>query len=123
MNASDALARLAPQDGRLVGLLFDDHASELRELDRRLGMGRELAPIAAMATELFAAGGKRLRGLAALAVGRAVALPVERALLVAELVELTHGATLLHDDVIDEADTRRGRPAARVRWSNTLSVL
>jgi heptaprenyl diphosphate synthase len=104
-------------------LPLGDFQAELNELEQRLARGSEPAVVRLMASELFQAGGKRLRALAALDVGRALAVPAELAILVAELVELTHGATLLHDDVIDEADTRRGQPAARVRWSNTLSVL
>jgi geranylgeranyl pyrophosphate synthase len=59
----------------------------------------------------------------ALIVAAAEGVGREAGLALAEAAELTHGATLLHDDVIDEADTRRGRPAARRQWSNTLSVL
>lgn len=123
MNAAQTLGRLAPQGGRLGRLLGDEHLAELGELEQRLGVGTEPEPVQTMASELFAAGGKRLRGLVALAVGKALGLPREQTVRLAELVELTHGATLLHDDVIDEADRRRGRPAARVRWSNSLAVL
>jgi len=41
----------------------------------------------------------------------------------ASVVELLHSATLIHDDVIDSADTRRGRPSANSRWGNHRSVL
>jgi heptaprenyl diphosphate synthase/octaprenyl-diphosphate synthase len=123
MNVSEALRQLAPAAAPISPLLFADHAAELAELERRLGQGSEPPPIRAMAAELFEAGGKRLRGLVAIGVARAFDLPAATALSLAELVELTHAATLLHDDVIDDADRRRGRPAARIRWSNTLSVL
>ena len=123
VNIFEAANPPARADARPASLPLGDFQAELGELERRLGRGSEPGVVTEMASELFQAGGKRLRALGALDVGRALAVPAELALLVAELVELTHGATLLHDDVIDEADTRRGRPAARVRWSNTLSVL
>src|SRR4029434_7690856 len=47
----------------------------------------------------------------------------QRPIPLAPLVELLHSATLIHDDVIDSADTRRGRPSANSRWGNHRSVL
>jgi geranylgeranyl pyrophosphate synthase len=122
MNTAEALDHLAQTHGTDVSQWTGPLRPQLAELEARLhavGDG-ELANIAG---DLFAAGGKRLRPLAALVVSRALGVPEARAVRVAEVVELTHGATLLHDDVIDEADIRRGRPAARVRWNNTLAIL
>ncbi len=123
MNAEHHLAELAPQDSRLRQALDQLHGEPLAELNRRLRAERGPEPVAALCADLFASGGKRLRALAVLIVAAAERVESEVALRLAETVELTHGATLLHDDVIDEADTRRGRAAARRRWSNTLSVL
>ncbi len=57
--------------------------------------------------------------------GYAAGSPVSRrsAIKLAAVVELLHSATLIHDDVIDSADTRRGRPSANTRWGNHRSVL
>ena len=57
--------------------------------------------------------------------GYAVGSKVSRrsAIKLAAVVELLHSATLIHDDVIDSADTRRGRPSANTRWGNHRSVL
>lgn len=76
-----------------------------------------------MWSDLFASGGKRLRALGCLVVADALEVQNAAALQLAEAVELTHAATLMHDDVIDEADERRGRTAARRRWSNSISIL
>jgi len=76
-----------------------------------------------LARYLIEAGGKRLRPMltvaAALLFGRSNGAHVN----FAAAVEFMHNATLLHDDVVDESDMRRGRPAARVVWGNQASVL
>jgi len=72
---------------------------------------------------LLSGGGKRLRPalllLSARYAGRNEAVPVR----LGAVVELLHSATLIHDDVIDSANTRRGRPSANSRWGNHRSVL
>ena len=75
------------------------------------------------ASHLAEAGGKRVRPLLALLaaqLGDPVAPGVVDA---AVVVELTHLATLYHDDVMDEADVRRGAPSANSRWTNTVAIL
>jgi octaprenyl-diphosphate synthase len=80
-------------------------------------------PIDLAAKQLVLAGGKRVRPLAALLVTRACGGDAQRVIPLAASVELIHSATLLHDDVIDEGEERRGRPASRVLWGNLVSVL
>lgn len=75
------------------------------------------------ATALYASGGKRLRPVLALLSGGAVTGDPRRALPVAAAVELLHTGTLLHDDVVDEGEIRRGKPTARRVWGNALAVL
>ena len=75
------------------------------------------------AGDLYAGGGKRLRPLLAMLCGAAVAGEPARALPVATAVELLHTGTLLHDDVVDEGEIRRGKPTARRVWGNALAVL
>jgi octaprenyl-diphosphate synthase len=76
-----------------------------------------------LARYLIEAGGKRLRPMltvaAALLFGKSNGDHVR----FAAAVEFLHNATLLHDDVVDESDMRRGRPAARMVWGNQASVL
>jgi heptaprenyl diphosphate synthase len=80
------------------------------------------------AAHLVAAGGKRLRPLLTLAAGHAgrhigAAPANDRVITAAAAVELLHLGTLYHDDVIDEALTRRGGPSVNTRWGNTVAVL
>jgi heptaprenyl diphosphate synthase len=75
------------------------------------------------ARHLMAAGGKRFRPLLTALVaqfGQGDTDPVVRA---AAVVELTHLATLYHDDVMDEAPVRRGAPSANARWGNSIAIL
>jgi geranylgeranyl pyrophosphate synthase len=123
MNTAKALDHLARVRGIERDLWSSALQPQLHQLDERLRRHGDREVVSSMATDLFAAGGKRLRALASLVVSDALGLPSAKAVRLAEIVELTHAATLLHDDVIDEADTRRGRPAARVRWNNTLAIL
>ena len=75
------------------------------------------------AQHLVLAGGKRFRPLLTLLVGH-LANPGSPALIrAAAVVELTHLATLYHDDVMDEAEVRRGAPSANTRWSNSVAIL
>lgn len=74
-------------------------------------------------SHLLQAGGKRLRPLLTLLAARAVGGDEARAIPCAVAAELVHNATLLHDDVIDDGDVRRGQPTARLVYGNTLSVL
>jgi octaprenyl-diphosphate synthase len=82
-----------------------------------------LAPLDVAAQHLLAAGGKRVRPLACMLVARALEGDLGKAIPLAAAAELVHSATLLHDDVIDEGEERRNRPASRVLWGNLVSVL
>ena len=77
------------------------------------------------ARHLIDAGGKRFRPMLALLSGLLGGLPVDdpRAVDAGTIVELVHISTLYHDDVIDDADLRRGVTSAHVTWSNTVSIL
>ncbi len=80
-------------------------------------------PAVAAANHLIAGGGKRVRPTAVL-LSAACFGEVSRAVVeMAAVVELVHSATLLHDDVIDDGDERRGSETARRLWGNAVSVL
>src|SRR5215218_8185941 len=86
-------------------------------------VGSEHAFIREAAGHLMSAGGKRFRPMLALLaaqLGDADAPEVTRA---AVVCELTHLATLYHDDVMDEAAVRRGAPSANSRWTNSIAIL
>ena len=68
-------------------------------------------------------GGKRLRPLVALLAGAATGRVTNEHLDLAVIVELVHLATLIHDDIIDDAERRRSQPTLNARWGNALSVL
>lgn len=103
--------------------LADDLAAVEGELAAR---GATAAPpdlAERAAAHLLARGGKRIRPLCALLAARLGPHDPAAVRAVAVAAELTHAATLLHDDVIDLADTRRGAPSARVVYGNSASVL
>jgi octaprenyl-diphosphate synthase len=79
--------------------------------------------ISEIARYLHSAGGKRIRPTLLLLSTRLFTEPNRDAIQLAAVVEMIHAATLVHDDVIDVATTRRGRPSANVIWGNHASVL
>ena len=90
--------------------------------------GSDVAMIPEVANHLIASGGKRLRPILTLACADLCGYGAENreadgAVKLAAAVEFMHTATLLHDDVVDESDMRRGRVAARIKWGNEASVL
>jgi octaprenyl-diphosphate synthase len=112
-----AVERLA----QVRALLGDDMLAVDRELARVARDG--LAPATDSATHLLEGGGKRVRPMAALLAAACFAPPPPAAREVAIVAELIHLATLLHDDVIDDGQERRGFPTPRRVWGNAVSVL
>lgn len=96
-----------------------------REIERLITTPVKL--IADIASHTLGAGGKRLRPaltlLTAQLCGDNGEIPAPRVVACAAMIELTHTTTLLHDDVVDEAETRRGKPTANLLWGNETSVL
>lgn len=90
----------------------------------RTRMASKHAPrIPEVTAHLVEAGGKRLRPLLTLAAANMCGYQGTHHQLLAATVEFIHTATLLHDDVVDESDKRRGRPTANLLWDNKSSVL
>ena len=89
--------------------------------------GRDTVSNVAVITEigeyLRAGGGKRIRPALLLLSAKLLNYKGEGAVKLASVVEIIHTATLVHDDIIDEAQIRRGRPAANTRWGNSKCVL
>jgi octaprenyl-diphosphate synthase len=85
--------------------------------------GSEVTMIPEVANHLISSGGKRLRPMLTLATAALCGYRGDGQIRLAAGVEFMHTATLLHDDVVDESDMRRGQVAARVRWGNEASVL
>jgi octaprenyl-diphosphate synthase len=90
----------------------------------RARMASEHAPrIPEVTAHLVEAGGKRLRPMLTLAAARMCGYSGPFHIHLAATVEFIHTATLLHDDVVDESERRRGRPTANLLWDNKSSVL
>jgi octaprenyl-diphosphate synthase len=85
--------------------------------------GSEVTMIPEVANHLINSGGKRLRPMLTLAMAQLGGYQGDGHVKLAAAVEFMHTATLLHDDVVDESEMRRGRLAARMLWGNEASVL
>jgi len=85
--------------------------------------GSDVVMIPEVANHLINSGGKRLRPMLTLAMARLAGYGGDGHVKLAAAVEFMHTATLLHDDVVDESEMRRGRLAARMVWGNEASVL
>ncbi|MDA0662441.1 MAG: polyprenyl synthetase family protein [Proteobacteria bacterium] len=86
-------------------------------------MDSPVALIPQLAGHIIAAGGKRLRPLITLAAADLCGYQGDRHVSLAACVEFIHTATLLHDDVVDDSDLRRGQDSAKAVWGNQASVL
>src|SRR5689334_20851753 len=85
--------------------------------------GSEVTMIPEVANHLISSGGKRLRPMLTLAMAQLTGYGGDGHVKLAAAVEFMHTATLLHDDVVDESEMRRGKLAARMLWGNEASVL
>jgi len=102
-------------------LLRDDLASIEREFSHQSASSIEV--VTDIATYLIAGGGKRIRPLLLLLSAKALGCESHSRIRLGAVVEMLHTATLVHDDIIDEADMRRGRPSANTTWGNSKCVL
>lgn len=102
-------------------LLRDDLAAIEQEFTKESASG--VAVITDIARYLIAGGGKRIRPLLLLLAAKALGNDNHSRIRMGAVVEMLHTATLVHDDIIDEADTRRGRPSSNTTWGNSKCVL
>ncbi len=116
-EARDPAAGLTP----LLNLVREDMEGINRLILDRAVSDVELIP--ELAHHLIDSGGKRLRPMLTIATAKMTGYPGPEHIRVAAAVEFMHTATLLHDDVVDESDFRRGKKAARTIWGNQASVL
>lgn len=100
-------------------------ASDMEAVDRLIerSLHSDVALIDQLAHYIINSGGKRLRPLLALLAGRAADHRGEDHIALAAIIEFIHTATLLHDDVVDASNMRRGRLTANLVWGNNASVL
>ncbi len=113
------------QGNRQLADLYAPVAAELALVEQRLRteLRNEQPRVDDIVGHSFRLGGKRLRPALVLLSGRALGHLTEDHLLLGTVVELIHTATLLHDDVLDEAETRRHLPTVNARWGNEASIL
>jgi octaprenyl-diphosphate synthase len=114
--------------GRVVDRLAEVHAllgADMALVDRELASAVRdgVSPATESAAHLLEAGGKRVRPLTLLLAAACFGEPPPAARELAVVAELVHLATLLHDDVIDDGQERRGKPTPRRIWGNAVSVL
>src|SRR5215470_19258591 len=105
--------------------IFDLVKDDLERVEREISL-ESVASIDAVTTigrYLQAGGGKRLRPILVLLASRLVGSITDGSIRMAAVVEMIHTATLVHDDVIDIAKTRRGRPSPNAIWGNHTCVL
>jgi octaprenyl-diphosphate synthase len=96
---------------------------ERMEAELRLETVASVDAVSKIAQYLQGNGGKRLRPILLLTSCRLFSEPSPEAIRLAAVMELIHTATLVHDDVIDDAESRRGKPSSNVVWGNHTSVL
>ncbi len=113
--------RVTPQD-RMQDWLVEDMV-RVNALIRDRMASRHAPRIPEVSAHLIEAGGKRLRPMLTLATARMLGYTGDDHVKLAATVEFIHTATLLHDDVVDESQRRRGRPTANLLWDNKSSVL
>jgi octaprenyl-diphosphate synthase len=106
----------------VVALIGDAFQRCEAAIERELAAS-PVALIRALGEHVAAAGGKRLRPILVLLSARLGPAGLDRATRLGCVVELLHTATLIHDDVVDEAPLRRGRPSAHARWGVDASIL
>ncbi|MBI4401233.1 MAG: polyprenyl synthetase family protein [Nitrospirae bacterium] len=105
--------------------VWDAYREELEGVEDqvRKNLDSKVTLVNTVAAHLLSGGGKRIRPLLVLLCARLCGHTDKDHLVLASLIELIHTATLLHDDVVDEADLRRGRRTAGKVWGNQVSIL
>lgn len=121
MTTSAITNGVAINGAEVFELLRDDLAAIEREFGRDTVSG--VTAITEIGEYLRGGGGKRIRPALLLLSSKLFSYEGRGAIKLGAVVEIIHTATLVHDDIIDEAKTRRGRPAANTQWGNSKCVL
>jgi octaprenyl-diphosphate synthase len=105
--------------------IFESIREDLERVDREFArhVESQVELIPTIGKYIQTSGGKRMRPAVLLMSGRLTGYTGDRAVLYAAVVEFIHTATLVHDDIIDDSELRRGRLAVHSRWGNDITVL
>ncbi|NOT43658.1 MAG: polyprenyl synthetase family protein [Acidobacteria bacterium] len=105
--------------------MFEPIREDLQRVEREFAqhVQSQVELIPTIGNYIQNSGGKRIRPAVLLMAARMSGYSGERAVLYASVVEFVHTATLVHDDIIDESELRRGRQAVHSRWGNDITVL
>jgi octaprenyl-diphosphate synthase len=105
--------------------VWDAYRHELDGVEDRIhkNLDSSVALVNTVAAQILSGGGKRIRPLLLLLSARLCGYTAKEHHQLGSVVEFIHTATLLHDDVVDEADLRRGKKTARKVWGNQISIL
>jgi octaprenyl-diphosphate synthase len=122
MSSVPVIPPQAVADFSAVQALCSDGMSRVNALIRTR-LASDVVLINQIAEHIIGGGGKRLRPMLVLLASQAAGYRGSDHILLAAVVEFIHTATLLHDDVVDESDLRRGRKTANALWGNAASVL
>jgi octaprenyl-diphosphate synthase len=120
--ATSSSSRESTLDIQSVVDLCAEDMSQVNDLIRK-SLDSDVVLIRQIAEYIIGSGGKRLRPMLAVLAARACGYRGTQHIILAAVVEFIHTATLLHDDVVDESDLRRGKESAHAVWGNAASVL
>ena len=109
----------------VLAQMFEPIREDLEKVEREFvrHLESQVALIPTIGHYIQQGGGKRIRPAVLLMAARMSGYTGEHAALFASVIEFVHTATLVHDDIIDESDLRRGRAAVHSRWGNDITVL
>jgi octaprenyl-diphosphate synthase len=119
------VSNAAPRTQADLIQLFEPVRADLEAVEREFArqVQSQIHVIPEIGNYLLKSGGKRVRPAVLLMSARLCGYSGSRAVLNAAVVEFIHTATLVHDDIIDDADVRRGRKAVHSQWGNDVTVL
>jgi octaprenyl-diphosphate synthase len=125
MNQTTSTARPLDDDAGTIEAVLDLCSADMREVDRciRASLASDVVLINQISEYIIAGGGKRFRPMLVVLSAHACGYGGVRHIPLAAIIEFIHTATLLHDDVVDESEMRRGKEAAHAVWGNAASVL
>ncbi len=125
MESAQATLASQSEASRDIQIVVDLCAQDMLEVDEliRQSLDSDVVLIRQIAEYIIGSGGKRLRPMLAVLAARACGYMGKQHIILAAVIEFIHTATLLHDDVVDESELRRGKESAHAVWGNAASVL